>query len=205
MPHLNGKMKKILFLLILISTQTFAQRKFELNAQSQVTWKGSMVVGGAHEGTITPMAGSFLTTPDGKISKGNITIDMNSITSNDVKPAKSAKELEDHLKSPDFFDVIKFPQAFFTIVSVTPSTTYPNKGNYVVTGLLMIKGISNKIVFPANVMIGMGYANVKGVFQFDRTKWDIIYHSASFFAGAKNELISDQINMLIDLNFVEKK
>lgn len=198
-------MRKILYFLTVLSSQVFAQQKFELATPSQITWKGFMVVGGSHQGTLTPRAGSFTTSKEGKIIRGDFTMDMSSIRSTDVKPAKSAKELEDHLKSTDFFAVDQYPNAFFSILKIAPAASYPNKDNYTVTGLLMIKGISNQIVFPASVVIADGLAHVKADLQFDRTKWGIVYHSGTFFASAKDELISDLIRISIDMTFVEKK
>jgi polyisoprenoid-binding protein YceI len=65
-----------------------------------------------------------------------------------------------HLKSPDFFDVEKYPTATFT------STTVQPKGdNYVLTGEFTLKGVTKTVTLDLEfygVNPGMGHGEVAG-------------------------------------------
>lgn len=86
-------------------------------------------------GTFSTIAGT-LTTDDksGAITGLNFTIDVKSI---DTGVAKR----DEHLKSPDFFDVAKYPVMTF----VSKTIIDQNNGTLLVTGDLTIHGITNAI------------------------------------------------------------
>jgi polyisoprenoid-binding protein YceI len=77
-------------------------------------------------------------------SKISITIDTSSLDSN--------HELRDkHLRSDDFFDVAKFPQASFVSTSFEPSSD----GKAILKGDLTLHGVTNPVVINVN-KIGEG-------------------------------------------------
>lgn len=78
----------------------------------------------------------------------NVEIDTNSV---DTKVQKR----DDHLRSPDFFNVKEFPKMMFKSTSVVRA----NANNYKVTGNLTLHGVTKKIT--AN-FVKMG-ENVKGM------------------------------------------
>ena len=57
-------------------------------------------------------------------------MDMTSITCADITDEKSNRRLVDHLKSEDFFSVVRFPTSKFVITKVEPKST----NEYTVTG-----------------------------------------------------------------------
>ncbi len=183
----------------LVSFSGFSQSKFELSSkESKFKWKGSDVVGGGHEGTLNLQSGSLFVSADGRITKGDFVVEMNSIRAIDEHNENSIEDLDNHLKSDDFFSVAKFPKAFFSIVQVNRATTMePNQ--FMVTGLLTIKEITHQITFPSEIIIGQGIAKLKADIVFDGTKWDIIYQSKNFLANLKDVAIADEINISIDL------
>ena len=62
---------------------------------------------------------------------------------------------------------------------------------------ITIKGKKETISFEASV-----YGNkATGVLKIDRTKFDIKYGSGSFFAGLGDNLIYDEFDLIIDINF----
>ena len=52
------------------------------------------------------------------------------------------KKRDDHLKSPDFFDIIKYPSIRFVSKKAVPA----GKGKYQVTGALTMHGVTNNII-----------------------------------------------------------
>ncbi|REG83620.1 YceI family protein [Algoriphagus antarcticus] len=138
--------------------------------KSKILWKGTKMMGmGKHEGEIAIQKG-FLLYQNDELIGGEITVDMKSITVTDI-PASDPipiRNLTNHLKSSDFFDVDKYPLSHLNIRKVQKS-----QGNkLLVTGSLTIKGISNKVSFGVeNVGRNHFIANL----QIDRFEWDIAY------------------------------
>ncbi|MCW5912704.1 MAG: YceI family protein [Cyclobacteriaceae bacterium] len=170
--------------------------------QSKLQWMGKPIAGGGHEGTIQFISGSVTVSATGLITQGELVVDMNTIKSTDIKPESSAKDLEDHLKSDDFFSVAKYPRANFSILKVIPEAGFTPTQKAKVTGLLTIKGITNQVTFPATIIREKGEFQVKAELTIDRTKWDIIYQSKSIFTNLKDGIISDEIKITVDLKFV---
>ena len=112
-----------------------------------------------------------------------------------LKESESNARLEGHLKSDDFFAVVKFPVA---ILSITGSTSF-DKGNGVVTGTLTIKGITNPLEFKAALQKkdeGMWfYANI----VVDRTKYNIRYGSGNFYDNLGDKTIFDEFKLKVSL------
>ena len=73
---------------------------------SKVVWKGYKVTG-SHQGVIAIKSGQ-LTFNEGRLTGGDFTIDMSTISNTDLEGEYKGK-LEGHLKSDDFFGVEKFP------------------------------------------------------------------------------------------------
>jgi len=171
--------------------------------ESKLQWIGKPLVGGGHEGTINFISGSITTSASGDITKGDFVLDMNTIRNTDMKPedGHGGKDLEDHLKSKDFFSVTKYPRANFSILKVITEPTASDTQQVRVTGLLSIKGITNEIVFPATISQNKESVNVKAELTIDRTKWDIIYNSKTIFSNLKDGFISDEIKIVVDLTF----
>jgi len=169
--------------------------------ESTLQWAGKPLVGGGHEGTINFSSGSITTSANGDITQGEFVLNMNTIKSTDMKPDDGGKDLEEHLKSEDFFSVTKYPQANFSILKIMQESKTGDVQQVKVTGLLTLKRITNMITFPATITRKGETANIKAEITIDRTKWDIIYNSKTFFANLKDGFISDEIKIVIDLKF----
>ena len=203
-------MKKLLITFFLSPLAIFAQVKtaettFELNTkESRINWKSPSATGNGHVGFIQPKLGSLIRYTNGFIKSGNFIIDMNSIrTGTYENPGKSKNGIEEHLKSDDFFSVDKFPASNFVITKVTPS---PQPNNYVITGNLTIKGVTNSIMFPAVIVLNKDQLNAKAEITINRTRWGIMYKSQgqSFLTlmnGVKDDLIPNDINLSLNLVF----
>ncbi len=156
---------------------------------SAVNWIGTKLTG-RHNGTIK-MKNANLKVKGSQLVGGEFVLDMASITCLDLE-GENKKKLEEHLKSEDFFDVAKYPEAKFVITGIkeekTDSTTHRIEGN------LTIKDITKNISFGAKVDVSnpkapKAYAN----FNINRKDWKVMYE------GKKDDLIRDEVNFTIDL------
>lgn len=193
-------MKKAIILLLLASVTTFSQQKMALSVkESQIYWKGTNVVGGSgHEGRLSFSSGSLSLNETDKFIGGSFEIDMNTIKNTDIKDEKGQRNIEEHLKSEDFFSVARFPKASFTITKIEPSIV-PNK--YSIQGIFTLKGISNPIMLTATIISTKDMITAKADFILQRTRWGITYKTQSFLAAIKDDLISDEIPIKLDLVF----
>lgn len=162
-------------------------------SRSAIAWTGQNVVGGKHTGTIRLSKGN-LTLEDDRLTAGNFTADIGSISVTDLAGDRAAR-LANHLKSDDFFDAVKFPEATFSITAVEGTGS-----EVTVTGNLTIKGIKQAISFPASVHYegNTVHATAKGI-KIDRTQFDIKYRSGNFFSGLGDKAISDEFQLDIEI------
>jgi polyisoprenoid-binding protein YceI len=198
--------KSILVLLITcIVTTGFSQQNqntglYRLNVvSSKLIWKCAGKFGGGHEGTLNFLSGNININQDGKPDKGAFVINMNSLTNLD-QTGNDKKDLEEHLKSDDFFAVRQYPQASFNVVSVTPTK---KPGLYTIVGALTIKGKANEISFPATITTTATNVKATAVTSINRTKWGVNFQSESVFGVLKDGAISDDIFVTLDLTFIK--
>lgn len=184
------------------NSRSIANEKYLIDKkESVVTWKGSMAVvnelfgSRGHTGFVSISKGELMIKKN-KLVGGKVEVDMNSIA--DEKHG-TENNLVDHLKSPDFFDVKKFPIATFAITKVASA----NGENVKVTGNLTIKGITHAVTFPAKIEIKGGIVNANGKVIIDRTQWDVRYKSGKFYDNLADEAISDSIEF--DMKIVARK
>ena len=176
---------------------------------SKVEWVATKV-SGYHTGTIHIKNGELQVT-GGNITGGNFTMDMNSIVVSGPKGSdpKGNAKLLGHLKSPDFFEVDKNPEATFVITGVQPftgtvkDTTDPRQEEiseykvqnptHTVSGNLTIKGTTKNIEFPARLTGSGNTAEAIAKFNIDHTQWNIVY------PGKPDDLIRNDIHFGIAL------
>lgn len=180
-------------------TANAASETVALDSGSTVAWRGfKTYVQSEHLGTVNVQEGAF-EVADGKLVGGTITIDMNSITCTDLEDEGKRGYLEGHLKSQDFFFVDSFPTAVFEIVEVldpSEATKYST-----VTGNLTLRGTTNSITFPADVVVGEeGVKFMAPTFSIDRTLWGAKFHDrddATIAESLKDDLIDHSIELTI--------
>ena len=165
--------------------------------ETVVTWKGSMVIASEEEHTgYVYLSKGDLMIDKGQLVGGTFEIDMNTIEYKDREHKNSPVF---HLKSPDYFDVKKFPIATFVITRVTSS----NDKNMQVTGNLTIKEVTNEVSFPAKIDLKDGIVKANGKLVIDRTDWGIRYRSGKFYDVVADQIVSDDVEFL--MNIVAKK
>lgn len=136
---------------------------------SSILWKGTKMHGvGKHEGTIEIKKGYFMTA-DNQLVGGRFIIDMATITVTDIPEHEPVplKNLTDHLKGVDFFDVGHFPTARFEITTIKNKVSDSLK----VSGNLTIKGITKTITFDALYTDAI----FSTTFTINRFQWNIAY------------------------------
>ncbi len=164
---------------------------------STVYWTGEKVTG-QHTGTLMIKEGS-VTMKDGVPTAVTIVLDMKTIVVTDIEDADMNGKLVGHLNSPDFFSVKDFPTGSFAADNITPIKGAKDRdANYTLAGTLTLKGITEKISFPAYIGVENGTVTANGSLTFDRTKYDIKYGSGSFFDDLGDKVIYDDVK----LNFV---
>lgn len=152
------------------------------SANTKLVWVAKKVTG-QHNGNIN--ANGKVQIKDNLISGAEIGVDMSTITVEDIEDAESNADLVNHLKSPDFFDVQKHPKAKLLV-----DRAYEvGNDQYEFEGQLTIKGITNKVAGTYSVNKG----KLIGAIEFDRSKFDIRYRSASFFDDLGDKMIYDDV------------
>ena len=165
------------------SPQTAGGQKYAITPQnSKVEFIGSKVTG-SHNGSFEKFNGEIhYANNDPAQSHVTITIDTSSIKADDPK-------LTEHLKTPDFFDVAKYPQATFTSTAIKAGG---EKGaTNTITGNLKMHGVEKSVTFPATIAVTGDTATVDANFAINRKDFGINY------AGAQDNLIRDEVVMTL--------
>lgn len=114
-------------------------------------------------------------------------IDLSSIETDEAR-------LTEHLKSPDFFDVAKYPRATFVSTSLTPAgagggPTHTLKGN------LTMHGVTKEVSIPVTAQQTPEGVRTTSEFTINRQDWGISYK------GMADDLIKDEVLIRLDLFF----
>jgi polyisoprenoid-binding protein YceI len=78
--------------------------------------------------------------------------------------------LTTHLKSPDFFEVRRFPTAKFESTKIETGPTGSQ-----VTGKLTLHGVTNEVTFPAKLEVTTSGISLKSEFTINRLDFGINY------------------------------
>jgi len=176
--------------IFMASTSLIAQPLQVDTKKSTINWHGKKVTG-EHFGTIE-IENGWLFLEDDKIADGEFIIDMTSLKNTDLKDDGYRAKLENHLKSDDFFGIVKFPQSRLQIID--SEQVSENKLN--VKGNLTIKDITHPIEFITEKEGDNFLAEI----VIDRSKYDVRYGSGSFFDGLGDKMIYD--NFILKVNIV---
>jgi polyisoprenoid-binding protein YceI len=143
---------------------------------------GSKVTG-SHNGGFKVFKGTFEVVPT-KLESSKITaeIDTNSIFTD-------TDRLTNHLKSPEFFDVAKFPTSTFVSTGIEAGAKDPKAkdASHTVTGNLTLHGVTKSISFPAKIAASGDKATLDSEFFINRKDFGIMY------PGKANDLIRDEV------------
>jgi polyisoprenoid-binding protein YceI len=157
--------------------------------KSSLRWEAGKVVGDPHYGSIQLTEG-VLEMNDNAIASGSFTIDMTSMTNEDLGAMGGGKLIR-HLNSDDFFSTSSHPQAQLVLLSSTPFV----KGKATVQGELTIKGHSESIEFE----VVRKKSAFDATLSVDRAKFDVRYGSPSFFNDLGDKAIKDVFTLAVHL------
>ena len=112
-------------------------------------------------------------------------------------------ERDEHLRSPDFFEVAKYPEITFTSTSVTPKA----KDRFEVTGDLTMHGVTKRVVLPVELIAfghdprGNEIAGFEVETTLDRQDYNITWNRLLDEGGL---LLGDDVKVKITLRMVKK-
>jgi polyisoprenoid-binding protein YceI len=169
-----------------VDTEAKAAGGWELDkTASSVGFVGAKVTGD-HEGKFGELDGSLTLGDDGKPSKLEVTVKVDSLTTD-------APDLTKHLLTADFFDAPTYPEAKFVSTAIREKAG-ENGATHEIEGELTLHGQTKVVTFPAKVEVTDKEAKGTAEFKIDRTLWKIEY------PGMKDDLIKNEV--LLKLNLV---
>ncbi|HYI08727.1 MAG TPA: YceI family protein [Thermoanaerobaculia bacterium] len=155
--------------------------------KSKIEWVAGKVTRD-HNGKFANFDG-WLEYAAGKPSRLSFDIDLNAIESDDEK-------LTGHLKSPDFFDVAKYPKATFTSTSLTEAPAGSADGTtHMLNGTLDLHGVQKAVSIPVKAEQTAEGVHATSQFTINRHDWGISYK------GMADDLIKDNVLIKLDLMF----
>jgi polyisoprenoid-binding protein YceI len=160
------------------SPATAQGQKYVITPQnSKIEFVGSKVTG-QEKGSFGDFSGQVDYAGSPENSRVNITMKIESITT-------ASPGLDKHLKTADFFDVAKYPEASFASTAIKAGGE--NGASHTVTGNLTMHGVTKAITFPATINVTPDAATVESSFSINRKDFGINY------AGATDNLIRDNV------------
>jgi len=163
--------------------------------RSILEWSGRNI-NNRHYGRISVSDGE-ITMENGRPVSGRVVLNMNTITNVDLQDEGWRGLLIRHLKSDDFFDVEKYPTAWFELHnSVAVPNATPGTPNFEISGSLTIKEATRSISFPAIIAQQEdGSLKAHASLDIDRTNWDVCYGSGKLYERLGMHLVNDLISI----------
>jgi polyisoprenoid-binding protein YceI len=154
---------------------------------SKIEFLASKVTG-SHHGAFEKFSGAIDYAGQPEKSHVTITIDTGSVMTD-------TPDLTKHLKTADFFDIAKYPQATFESTEIKAGG---EKGaTHTVTGNLQLHGVTKSIAFPATIVVSPGVVTVDSTFAINRKDFGINY------AGAADNLIRNDVLLTLHVQGVK--
>jgi polyisoprenoid-binding protein YceI len=164
------------------SSPVAAAQKYVITPEnSKIEFIGAKVTG-HHNGSFKKFSGTVDYSGQVETSRVSITIDSSSLETD-------TPDLTKHLKTADFFDVGKYPEAKFESTAIKPGG---EKGaSHTVTGNLTLHGVTKSVSFPATITVSAGAINVESSFAINRKDFAINY------PGKTDDLIRDDVALTL--------
>jgi polyisoprenoid-binding protein YceI len=125
------------------------------------------------------------------------TIDVASINTREAKR-------DDHLRSPDFFDVAKFPSMTFK----SKSAKAKGKGKLDVTGDLTIRGVTKQVVLAVEGLDsevkdpwGNSRTGAVGTTKINRKDFGLTWNQALETGGV---MVGDEVEITVDVSLIKQ-
>lgn len=160
-------------------------QKYQLTPQnSKIEFVASKVTG-SHHGSFGDFSGVIQYEGTPEQSRVSINIRSDSITTD-------TPDLTKHLKTADFFDVEKYPEATFFSTAIKPGGE--GGASHTVTGNLTMHGVTKSITFPATINVTPDAATVESTFSINRKDFNLNYPGAPDNAIRDNVVLSLKIH-----------
>lgn len=178
----------------------------ELNGQvpvdlteTRIEWTGRNLLN-RHVGTVGLKSG-FLVFERDWLTGGELVIDLATLRCTDLTDPMLNAQLIAHLRSPDFLDATRHPEARLVIrrTAAVPGGR-PGTPNLQMLCDLTLRGITRQI--PAVAVAGRtpeGRIAAQAALAFDRTDWGSAYGSGKFFQSLGRHLVNDLIEIQVRL------
>jgi polyisoprenoid-binding protein YceI len=149
-------------------------------SNSKIEFMGAKVTA-SHLGGFTDFAGTLELGEPVDASRIEVTIQTASLYADKEKLTK-------HLKSPDFFDVAKFPTATFRSTDIRA-----DGAGHTITGDMTLHGVTKRISFPATIAVTDEGVRANAEFSINRQDFGIAY------PGAPDDLIRDLVAIKLSI------
>ncbi|MCY7293435.1 MAG: YceI family protein [Ferruginibacter sp.] len=156
--------------------------------KSNISWTGYGEIGGYSLTGNIKLKNYDIQMQGDTLKSAAITIDMTYISHED-------KNVENHLKDKDFFDIKKFPVATFESLKIE----YLSPSKATAIGNLTVKGVSKEIKIPLKIENKGGNKILTTKISVDRTKFGIKYNSKSFFGNLGDQAIKNKFDLAFNI------
>ncbi len=172
----------------------FAAPAGALRLMGTVHFIGSKVTG-RHEGHFKEFSGYFVP-KDGKAEGAALGFEVKTASVEEIVKERNewTEKLETHLKSPDFFDVEKFPTATFVSSEIAAGGDAAVAGTtHTIKGKLTLRGVTKDVAFPVTIALTGKDISAKAEFSINRKDFGIMY------TGKADDLIRDGVVLVINV------
>ena len=145
----------------------------------------------SHNGSFKRFSGSIDLVAN-HLESSRVTIDIET-----ASVVTDEDQLTGHLKTPDFFDVAKYPKATFVSTGFTPANAAG--ATHMVTGNFELHGVKKSISFPANIQVAPDSVSVNSEFAINRKDFQLLY------PGKADDLIRDGVVIKLSLKVPRAK
>jgi polyisoprenoid-binding protein YceI len=155
----------------------------------------------------------MISTVRGEFAKvsGTVVSDDKDLTKTTIQATVDASSVDtrepkrdEHLKSPDFFDVAQFPTITFASKKIAPA----GKGKWKVTGDLTLHGVTRPVVLaveatgvPIKDMMGKARAGAHATTRINRKDFGIVWNKTLDGGGLA---VGDDVDITIDVEAVQQ-
>jgi polyisoprenoid-binding protein YceI len=139
--------------------------------------------------------GSLVVAEDGTVTASG-TVQAASVDTDEPKR-------DDHLRSPDFFDVEQYPQLSFSSTAITPTAD----DELEIVGELTLHGVTREITLQAEVQgtesdpWGNERVGLEASGQLSRGDFGMTFNQA---LGSGNMLVSDKVKLTLDISAIKQ-
>jgi polyisoprenoid-binding protein YceI len=172
-----------------LPTGTWNVDKVHSSVEFQVKHLGIATV----KGQFNDFEGTLEVGPDGASAHGSV-----KVASVDTRE----EQRDEHLRSPDFFDVANYPEITFSSSAITPveQDTFEIEGEFTIHGVTRPLKLEATIEGTETDPQGNPRVGLSATAQINRSDFDMKFNMA---LGSGNVVVSDKVKILLDVSAVK--